>query len=294
MTSGGAESHVGGQEVRGGMPRSWNGILASPSMEEHFYPFISDRRSSYLAEDEEENGDEDLNLILERKDKDLLLAAELGKALLERNDQLMKERDSLEEELKESLDMLEQKKHAMRLKMEVRESEWRAQVTDLESDLAQARLQLQQLMSEQRECGKESANVVQELSEQNQRLLEQLAQTAQEEQSLNVELQSLRKENRELTFSRGQFAPCLQSLQIENTHLLEKKREMESQIKLLKDDNDSTQNQLGTAKETIYKLQMQNHELDTQVKRVGARSPELRDSQLLLQLQVKELQENCT
>ncbi|KAM4697619.1 BICD family-like cargo adapter 2 isoform 1-T1 [Rhinophrynus dorsalis] len=291
MTSGGAESYGGGAESRGGVPRGWNGGLASPTMEEHFYPFLLERRPSYLGEEGEECEEEDMSLALERKDKDLLLAAELGKALLERNDQLQRGREALEEELRETQERLEQEKHDLRLKMEVRDSEWRAQVADLENDLTEARLQMRQLLSEQRECGRETASAVQELSEQNQRLLEQIAQASQVEQSLTMELQILREENRELTLSRGQFTPCLQSLQSENALLLEQKTELESQMRQLREESESAQNMVFTLKESALQLKRQKSESEVKVQQLQLETQELRDSQRRLQIQVRELQE---
>ncbi|KAM4697620.1 BICD family-like cargo adapter 2 isoform 2-T2 [Rhinophrynus dorsalis] len=288
MTSGGAESYGGGAESRGGVPRGWNGGLASPTMEEHFYPFLLERRPSYLGEEGEECEEEDMSLALERKDKDLLLAAELGKALLERNDQLQRGREALEEELRETQERLEQEKHDLRLKMEVRDSEWRAQVADLENDLTEARLQMRQLLSEQRECGRETASAVQELSEQNQRLLEQIAQASQVEQSLTMELQILREENRELTLSRGQFTPCLQSLQSENALLLEQKTELESQMRQLREESESAQNMVFTLKESALQLKRQKSESEVKVQQLQLETQELRDSQRRLQIQVEE------
>ncbi|XP_053327210.1 BICD family-like cargo adapter 2 [Spea bombifrons] len=284
MTSGGTES-------RGGVPRGWNGGLASPSMEEHFYPFLLERRPSYLGEEDEEQGEEDLRLALERKEKDLLLAAELGKALLERNDQLERGREALEEELRETRERLEQEKHNMRLKMEAQEGEWRAQVADLESDLAEARLQMKHFVSEQRECGRETATAVQELSEQNQRLLEQMAQVSQLEQSLTSQIQSLKEENRELTLSRGHLAPCLQSLQSENALLLQKKRDLELQIKQLREENESAQNMVFTLKETALQFERKERENNLKMQQLQVEAQDLRDSQRKLQSQVRELQE---
>uniref|UniRef100_A0A8C5QP71 BICD family-like cargo adapter 2 n=1 Tax=Leptobrachium leishanense TaxID=445787 RepID=A0A8C5QP71_9ANUR len=281
----------GESESRRGGPRRWNGGFPSPSMEEHFYPFLLERRTSYIGEEEEEQGEEDLSLALERKEKDLLLAAELGKALLERNDQLEQEREALEEELKEAQERFEQEKHAVRLRVEVRESEWRAQITDLESDLAEARTQMRQLMSEQRECGRETASAVHELSDQNQRLLEQIAQVSHLEQTLTAEVQSLRHENRELTLSRGQFAPCLQSLQSENSLLLEKKKELESQVRQLREQYDSTQNMVFTLKETALSLEREKGENEVKTQHLQLEMQELRDSQRRLQIQLRELQE---
>ncbi|KAG9465397.1 hypothetical protein GDO78_018400 [Eleutherodactylus coqui] len=284
MTSGDAET-------REGAPHSWDGGMASPTMEEHFYPFLIERRPSYLEEDDEERREEDLSLVLERKDKDLLLAAELGKALLERNDYLEKGREALEEELREIRERLEQDKHALRLKMEAKDGEWKAQITDLESDLAAARLQIRQLTDNHKECGRESASAVQELSEQNQRLMEQVAQASQMEKSLTLQLETLREENRELTLRRGQFAPVLQSLHAENALLLEKKRDMESEIKTLREDNERTQILMFHLKETVLQLEGQKNETETKMQEKLDEVEGLRDSQRSLQIQVRELQE---
>ncbi|XP_075034850.1 BICD family-like cargo adapter 2 [Mixophyes fleayi] len=278
-------------ETREGVPCSWNGVLASPSMEEHFYPFLIERRPSYLGEDEEDQREENLSLVLESKEKDLLLAAELGKALLERNDYLVKEREALEEELRETREHLEQEKHALRLKMEAQESEWREQITDLENDLAEARHQMRQLMSEHRECGRETACAVHELSEQNQRLLEQITQASHMEQSLTLQLQSLTDENRELTLNRGQFAPCLQSLKSENALLLDKKRDMEVQIRKLREENENAHNMELSLKETVLQLEIQKRQTEARLQEVLSEVQCLRDGHRSLQVQVRELQD---
>ncbi|XP_069840839.1 BICD family-like cargo adapter 2 [Dendropsophus ebraccatus] len=274
-----------------GAPLSWDAGMASPTMEEHFYPFLIERRPSYLEEEDEERREEDLSLALERKDKDLLLAAELGKALLERNDLLEKSREALEEELRETRERLEQEKHALRLKMEAKDGEWKAQITDLESDLAEARLQTRQLLSEQRECGRESATAVQELSEQNQRLLEQVLQASQTEKSLTLQLETLRDENRELQLRRGQYTAVLQSLQSENALLLEKKRDLESQVKALQVDNESVQSAMFHLRESVLQLERQKTEAEAKMQENNLEVERLRDSQRSLQIQVRELQD---
>ncbi|XP_075687614.1 BICD family-like cargo adapter 2 isoform X2 [Rhinoderma darwinii] len=265
--------------------------MASPTMEEHFYPFLIERRPSYLEEDDEERREEDLSLALERKDKDLLLAAELGKALLERNDYLEKSREALEEELRETQERLEQEKHALRLKMEAKDGEWKAQITDLESDLTEARLQIRQLASEHKDCGRESASAVQELSEQNQRLMEQVVQTSLLEKSLTLQLECLREENRELILRRGQFTPVLQSLQSENALLLEKKIDMESQIKNLREVNESGQMMMFRLKETVLQQERQQNGTEAKLQEKQLEVEGLRESQRSLQTQVQDLQD---
>ncbi|XP_072273000.1 BICD family-like cargo adapter 2 [Pyxicephalus adspersus] len=188
-------------------------------MEEDFYPFLLQRRSSYLGEEEVEQQEEDLNLALERKDKDLLLAAELGKALLERNDYLERGREALEEELRET------------------------------------------------------------------------REASQAEQSMTLQMQKLREENRELNLSQGQLAPCLQSLQSENALLLEQKRDLESRMKKLQEDQENSQNLLFTLKDTAMRMERQKSEAEARLQEGQVEAQRLRDNQRLLQIQVQELQD---
>ena len=68
---------------------------ASPSGDEGFFPFVLERRDSFLGGGPGPEEPEDLALQLQQKEKDLLLAAELGKMLLERNEELQRQLDTL-------------------------------------------------------------------------------------------------------------------------------------------------------------------------------------------------------
>lgn len=68
---------------------------ASPSGDEGFFPFVLERRDSFLGGGPGPEELEDLALQLQQKEKDLLLAAELGKMLLERNEELQRQLDTL-------------------------------------------------------------------------------------------------------------------------------------------------------------------------------------------------------
>lgn len=68
---------------------------ASPSGDEGFFPFMLERRDSFLGAGPGPEEPEDLALQLQQKEKDLLLAAELGKMLLERNEELQRQLETL-------------------------------------------------------------------------------------------------------------------------------------------------------------------------------------------------------
>lgn len=68
---------------------------ASPSGDEGFFPFVLERRDSFLGGGPVTQEPGDLALQLQQKEKDLLLAAELGKMLLERNEELRRQLETL-------------------------------------------------------------------------------------------------------------------------------------------------------------------------------------------------------
>ena len=68
---------------------------ASPSGDEGFFPFVLERRDSFLGGGPGPEEPEDLALQLQEKEKDLLLAAELGKMLLEQNEELQRQMEML-------------------------------------------------------------------------------------------------------------------------------------------------------------------------------------------------------
>lgn len=79
-------------------PSFQSGLLSggtSPSCDEGFFPFVLERRDSFLGGGPGPQEHDDLALQLQQKEKDLLLAAELGKMLLERNEELQRQLEML-------------------------------------------------------------------------------------------------------------------------------------------------------------------------------------------------------
>ncbi|KAH1171723.1 BICD family-like cargo adapter 2 [Mauremys mutica] len=255
-----------------------------PALGEGFYPFPTERRGGA--------GDpapEDPGTLLQRREQDLLLAAELGKMLLEQNEELRGRSQALARDHAAALERLEQEKYELRRRLESGVAEWETRVAELEGDLAALRAQLGHQRLEQQDTSRESSQVAQELSEQNQRLAEQLSQAVQLEQRLQDELMALRVENRTLGMSSAEHAARTQSLQAENLMLQERKQELERQTWQLREETEAVQGLVETLHENLLQLRREVHEKELQAQQLRAEAEELRVSNRWLQRRVREM-----
>ncbi|KAM6965499.1 BICD family-like cargo adapter 1 isoform 1-T2 [Aplochiton taeniatus] len=215
----------------------------------------------------------DLLSLFRQKEKDLVLAAKLGKALLERNQDLTKQYEKMNKDLHEKLEHLEQEKHELRRRLESREGEWEGRVAELETDVQQLQGELERHQIQLREVDRDKTRAISELSEQNHRLLEQLSGAAEVERQLSTQVQSLRVDFREKSVSTNQHMTRLESLQVEIKMLSERKSELELRIHVVLEENELLQNTVDDLRERTLVLEEQCHEKDLQ----------LRQSQLELQ-----------
>ncbi|KAL6056769.1 hypothetical protein STEG23_033427, partial [Scotinomys teguina] len=159
--------------------------------------------------------DPELLSVIRQKEKDLVLAARLGKALLERNQDMSRQYEQMHKELTDKLEHLEQEKHELRRRFENREGEWEGRVSELETDVKQLQDELERQQVHLREADREKTRAVQELSEQNQRLLDQLSRASEVERQLSMQVHALREDFREKNSSTNQHIIRLESLQAE-------------------------------------------------------------------------------
>ncbi|XP_022057400.1 BICD family-like cargo adapter 1 isoform X1 [Acanthochromis polyacanthus] len=219
----------------------------------------------------------DLLSLFRQKEKDLVLAAKLGKALLERNQDLTKQYEKMHKDLNEKLEHLEQEKHELRRRMESREGEWESRVSELETDVQELQGELDRHQVQLREADRDKTKAISELSEQNHRLLEQLSRAAEVERQLSTQVHSLRDDFREKSMSTGQHMTRLETLQAEQgleiKMLSERKMELERRVHAMLEENELLQNTVDDLRERTLVLEKQCHEKDLQ----------LRQSQLELQ-----------
>ncbi|KAI2568257.1 BICD family like cargo adaptor 1 [Homo sapiens] len=235
--------------------------------------------------------DPELLSVIRQKEKDLVLAARLGKALLERNQDMSRQYEQMHKELTDKLEHLEQEKHELRRRFENREGEWEGRVSELESDVKQLQDELERQQIHLREADREKSRAVQELSEQNQRLLDQLSRASEVERQLSMQVHALREDFREKNSSTNQHIIRLESLQAEIKMLSDRKRELEHRLSATLEENDLLQGTVEELQDRVLILERQGHDKDLQLHQSQLELQEVRLSCRQLQVKVEELTE---
>ncbi|XP_037012020.1 BICD family-like cargo adapter 1 isoform X2 [Artibeus jamaicensis] len=235
--------------------------------------------------------DPELLSVIRQKEKDLVLAARLGKALLERNQDMSRQYEQMHKELTDKLEHLEQEKHELRRRFENREGEWEGRVSELESDVKQLQDELERQQVHLREADREKTRAVQELSEQNQRLLDQLSRASEVERQLSMQVHALREDFREKNSSTNQHIIRLESLQAEIKMLSDRKRELEHRLSATLEENDLLQGTVEELQDRVLILERQGHDKDLQLHQSQLELQEVRLSCRQLQGKVDELTE---
>ncbi|KAM5227451.1 BICD family-like cargo adapter 2 [Ctenodactylus gundi] len=263
----------------------------SPTAEEGFFPFVLERRDSFLGGGPGPEEPEDLRLQLQQKDKDLLLAAELGKMLLERNEELRRQLEALSAQHAECEERLQQENHELRRGLAAQGAEWEARAVELEGDVAALRAQLGEQRSERQDSGRERARALGELSEQNLRLSQQLAQASQTEQELQREVDALRAQNQAQAMAEAELHTRLESLQGENQMLQSRRQDLEAQIRGLREEADKGQGRLQATHEELLLLRRERREHSLELERARSEAGEALSALRRLQRRVSELEE---
>ncbi|XP_058640695.1 BICD family-like cargo adapter 1 isoform X2 [Onychostoma macrolepis] len=235
--------------------------------------------------------DSDLLSLFRQKEKDLVLAAKLGKALLERNQDLTKQYDKMTKDLNDKLELLEQEKHELRRRLESREGEWEGRVAELETDVQHLQGELERHQVQLREADRDKSRAISELSEQNHRLLEQLSRAAEVEKQLSTQVHSLRDDFKEKSISTNQHMTRLETLQAEIKMLSERKQELERRVNAMLEENEQLQHTVDDLRERTLVLEKQCHEKDLQLRQSQLELQEVRVSHRQLSARLEELTE---
>ncbi|GCC29994.1 BICD family-like cargo adapter 1 [Chiloscyllium punctatum] len=282
-------------EQQPGSKRPPPGPLAGLLLMDERLPVLAAERQEAPGEEAAAHpGIEELLCQLRQKDSDLILAAKLGKALLERNQELSNQFEMMQRELTDKLEHLEQEKHELRRRFENREGEWEGRVAELESDLKQLQDELERHQVQLREANKEKVRALRELSEQNQRLLEQLTRAAEIEQQLSMQVHNLRDEFQEKSTSTNQHVARLESLQAEIKALTERKRELEQRISAMIEENELLQSTIEDLQDRVMMAERQSHNKDLQLQQNQLELHEVRMSHRQLQVKVDEMNEEMS
>ncbi|KAM9846820.1 BICD family-like cargo adapter 2 isoform 2-T2 [Aulostomus maculatus] len=236
--------------------------LPSPSLEDSFFALSSSTSISLsfgLPTCTSSPGGPDTGGGIET---DLILAAELGQALLEKNEELAA---SLEHREKE-LEALQQEKHVLQRKLEMNELASGQKEAELTGDISALKADLERHQSSGRDRRRDESEQLTQLSNHNQQLVEQLAEAVTLEHSLRTELRSLKEEMDESLFSRNISSSQLESLKAENRVLRERLSNMDTQLKALQEDNERLRVEREGLRETLSDLQEKLREKEAEAK----------------------------
>ncbi|KAM6984128.1 BICD family-like cargo adapter 2 isoform 2-T2 [Tautogolabrus adspersus] len=236
--------------------------LPSPSLEDSFFPLSSSSSVSLsfaLPSSTSSPGCVDSGGGIET---DLILAAELGQALLEKNEELAASLEQSEREL----EALQQEKHVLQRKLEMNQLESGQREAELTADLGALREEIERHHSHGRDRRRDESDQMTQLANHNQRLVEQLSEAVTLEHTLRTELRSLREAVDESSFSRTINTTQLDNIKGENRVLQERLSHMEALLRASQEDSNRYRSERETLRERLSDLQTKLREKEAETR----------------------------
>ncbi|XP_018017556.1 bicaudal D-related protein homolog [Hyalella azteca] len=220
------------------------------------------------ADDDEEDGPKDPEADLAKRENDLVMAAELGKALLKRNDDLVRDNEQMAEEFSRKLEQLEQDKHLLRRKLASTEGEYEVRLLELTSDLQIITKELEDYKESGKATDRERSLIIEELTEQNLRLTNELKESCRQEELLAAQVQQLKEKMSLRQSSMTDHMTTLESLRTEIMRLTDKKLELERRLEGLVVEREGLSMTLDESSDRIMQLERQKeeHQIELRVK----------------------------
>ncbi|KAK3710162.1 hypothetical protein QZH41_010563 [Actinostola sp. cb2023] len=223
-----------------------------------------DLENEFLDEHEESYDEDqaDVYTILAQKEKDLLLAAELGKALLEKNEELTQKYDRLQEEYCQQAEEVEQEKHELRLKIERIGRSHDSRVHELQADIQSLRNELRSLKSASLTDSASKRKTFAGLTEENERLNSESCQLKDDNEALKEELTNIKRKQLPRSFSIDD----IHNQQIEFEELCEKLTRIEEEKNYLRQNVEELLSNKEILAKDIEEVQTKNQELNKDYK----------------------------
>ncbi|XP_050353501.1 bicaudal D-related protein homolog [Nymphalis io] len=242
--------------------RSRSGNRITPTVlslsDDYFYEDLEDYVKEMSASTTMDvSGEQDVWSQLQQKESDLLLAAELGKALLEKNEELKKEQDRIAEEYSKKLEALEQEKHLLRRRLDTEQGEYEARLLELQNDIKELTAKIGTRDTSVKQRDEEKASLIAELTAQNSRLTVQLKESSATEAQLLAQLEALKDQCTIRKTSLQDHVQSLESLKSELALMSDKRAELERRLTSSLRDKDGLQQQLEEANDRIAALERQ-------------------------------------
>jgi len=221
------------------------------------------KRSEEVIEASRDIVEKDILSILEAKERDLILAAELGKSLLEKNEELSKHNEQIAEDFSQKLEILEQEKYQLKRQLQIAEEEYDQRICDLQADIVQLKETIDKHSIHHKKSERHSSQLVTDLTEQNQRLTSQLRMAGENEKELRNHINQMKTQFNVRRTSIQEHFGFVESLREEISSVMGKKDELEKQIKLMSAEQENLTQTLEQSSDTIRQLERkqkdQNH-----------------------------------
>lgn len=230
--------------------------------------------------------DDNVYAQLAQKEQDLLLAAELGKALLEKNEELEQRNASLVDEYTQKTEELEQERYSLQMQLTQQQTEFECTIKDLQEDIKTLRDQLSSQDSEVSAGNRKHTQDLRQLQQHNEALSEQLRQSAAQQDSLSAELEQLRNQLSRRRTSFDRRVDHLGELEDELESLRHRQQELESRIRSLTEERDALASELEDLQEYVLMLEKQRQRQDGQLNEQQRDIQELRETNSSLQVQL--------
>ncbi|KRT79422.1 hypothetical protein AMK59_7123 [Oryctes borbonicus] len=207
---------------------------------------------------------EDVWAQLQQKDNDLVLAAELGKALLEKNEELKKQHEAKEEELSKKLESVEQDRHLLKRKLASVESEYELKVLEYQNDIAELRDRLATKDGALKQIERDKSNLLDDLTHQNARLTGQLKQYAVAEAQLRLQVVELNERYQIGKKSTQEHVNSVNALKDELELVSDKKNDLEKRLHMFAAERENLAMALEEATDRI--AQLERHARDQELR----------------------------
>lgn len=232
---------------------------------------------------------------LKQKEEEVLLAAQLGNALLLENRQLKEQSDEIHVQYADKLEGLEQGKHELRLKLEDCQSQWESQVSELERDMRELRSEVERLTRALAESERDRSRDREEHSEHSQRLQELLSKAMEVERTMSSQLQSLKLQlQRQGGHSRQQDEELISAMREQVLRLTKREEALEERLEGVCRENTELRSSLATLKARLALQDQLEQRHSQQLAEAWQEAEVARGRSQELQAQVEELQEEVS
>ncbi|XP_077397167.1 BICD family-like cargo adapter 1 [Festucalex cinctus] len=236
-----------------------------------------------------------LVVALKQKEEEVILAAQLGNALLLENRQLKEQSDKLHEKYADKLEELEQSNHELRLKLQNCQSQWDSQVGDLERDARELTAQVQRLTQALCQAEKNKGQARMDYSENTRQLKEKLNAAMEVERVMSSELQTLKQDLKKSTnHNRPQDEEVISAMREQVLRLTQREQALEERLEKVFQENAELRANLASLNARLAMHDQLNQQHNQRLAGALQELEVARDRSQQLQAQVEELEEQVS